>query len=515
MSKSIPIESLEMKKDSSQDSSTSNTTYSNEIPRPSIIDEEEKINHQPPLSSSSQTATTTTPIDPDDDPNINGGYAWVILACIFTISCCSWGGNSSFAVYFAYYETHNLYPTATVIDFAAIGGITFGVGIFCAPVINYISGKITPKGSLIIGNICQFLALFITSFDSHNQLWQLYLTQGVLQSFGLAFLGMPSFTILPLWFQNKGNKEDYSLKRRMLTFSQSIMAAGTGGGGLLFNLGMQKVIQVYGLRWALRTQSFITLFCVSISIFFLKDKSKKVKVEFTMFDKDVFFFPAFWGNVFFVMFTMFGYVVTLYSLADWTISLGYTEYQGSVVAGMISLGIIIGRPALGIAADRFGAILIAIFSTFLTIIFVLAMWIPSRNYASALALGVFLGAFSGVIFVCMTSINILVIDFRMNKMNVTFSMGAIVLGASAVVSPIIGLSLQKSLPSPTQYVYCSAFVGAAYFAALVDLIILRGFLISVKEIQTPGLTDKEYFSLRPKVSRILRNSLKLTNVGWL
>ena len=51
---------------------------------------------------------------------------------------------------------------------------------------------------------------------------------------------------------------------------------------------------------------------------------------------------------------MLGYVVLLYSLSDFTVSLGYTSKQGSYVSCMVSVGSLLGRPIVGHIADKYG-----------------------------------------------------------------------------------------------------------------------------------------------------------------
>ncbi|KAK6464454.1 monocarboxylate transporter [Scheffersomyces coipomensis] len=530
MSDSISKESISIQKSSSVISQDSNSMSS---PLP----QSQGNVHLSTLDTIPQSITRPTSSKPDDeeaqlgseeeeediievkDPApvlpMNSGYSWVVLTCAFFINFCAWGNNSAFAVYFAYYSSHNdtLYKGATGVDFAAIGGITFGVGLLFAPLINFITGKIGSRGALSIGNVIQFVALFLTSFDSHNQLWQLYLTQGLLQSFGLAFLGIPCFTILPQWFNNKPIGEKYIISDRMLTLSQGLASAGSGAGGILFNLGMQKVLQVYDVRWALRVQSFISIFVVSLSIFFLRvRKNPNVKIAFTFFNKDVFFFPGFWGGVLYLVFAMFGYVVLLYSLADWTLSLGYSEYQGSIVAALISLGIMIGRPIVGLLSDRFGAISTAAYSYLICAILSLAMWIPARNYATAIALGILTGAVSGTVFPTVATITLNIVNFRFSKFNVTFYMEWVFLGAAAIVSPVIGIALKKSELGPTQYAHCSIFVGISFICIFIELMILRGFIISTREIATKEMTDEEYFGIRPSMSRIITNTFRFKGV---
>ncbi|CAG84958.1 DEHA2B00264p [Debaryomyces hansenii CBS767] len=64
-------------------------------------------------------------------------------------------------------------------------------------------------------------------------LLQLYLTQGLLQSFGLSFVSLPALTFVRL------------------------SSCGSGVGEIVFNLGMQKVIEARDYHCALRAQAII------------------------------------------------------------------------------------------------------------------------------------------------------------------------------------------------------------------------------------------------------------------
>ncbi|KAK6458648.1 monocarboxylate transporter [Scheffersomyces xylosifermentans] len=445
-----------------------------------------------------------------EDPDINGGYAFVILACAVFLNFCSWGNNSGFAIYFAYYNTNNVYPNATKMDFAAIGGICFGAGVACGPIVNYINGLIGMKKTLMIGNILQFTALLLSSFDSRNRLWELYLTQGLLQSFGLVFIGLPTFTVLPHWFKNSPLENGkYRIKDRMLTLSQGIATGGTGLGGLVFNLGMQKVLQNHGVRWALRTQSFISLFVCSVAILLLKEKKRNVKVEFTIFDLEVFLMPGMWFLVAYVVFGMLGYVVLLYSLSNWTIALGYSAHDGSIVAAMTSVGILIGRPIIGLLSDRYGAVIVSSISYLLISIFSFAMWIPSRTFAQAIIFSFINGLLSGTLFPTIGTITLLAIGGRFSKLNVTFCMFFIFFGLTGIASPIVGIALKKPVLGPTQFEYCSALVGATFFVTGIVLLFMRGYIISVMELEAPEMTDSEFFAIRPRLTRCIRNTFRI------
>ena len=81
-----------------------------------------------------------------------GGYGWVIVFAVFLLNFATWGMNSGFAVYFSYYLNNNTFAGASRIDYSVIGGCAFGVGLFFAPIINYIQGIVGIKWSIVLGD---------------------------------------------------------------------------------------------------------------------------------------------------------------------------------------------------------------------------------------------------------------------------------------------------------------------------------------------------------------------------
>lgn len=73
-----------------------------------------------------------------------------------------------------------------------------------------------------------------------NQLWQLYLTQGMLFGIGAAFCFAPSVTLPSQWFY----------KRRGL--ATGIAVSGSGIGGVVLSPLTQHLIATMGYRNALR-----------------------------------------------------------------------------------------------------------------------------------------------------------------------------------------------------------------------------------------------------------------------
>ncbi|EGV64589.1 hypothetical protein CANTEDRAFT_120262 [Yamadazyma tenuis ATCC 10573] len=397
------------------------------------------------------------------------GYCWVVCFAAALLNASTWGMNSGFAIYFSTYLNDDIFEGATKLDYAAVGGIAFGATLVFTPFVNYVQGVIGTRPLIMVGNCCQFTALMLASFST--KLWQLYLSQGLLQSVGLALISLPALTILPQFFK----------KKRML--SGGLAAAGSGFGGVTFNLGMQKVVQIRGVHWALRAQAIISFGLVWIAVLLFRSRSKLHKIEFTLYDVKVTKMYAFWIGIFYVMTCMFGYVLTLYTVANYTTSLGYSDYQGSIAAALLQIGSAVGRPCVGLLADRYGATTMAAHAYLISTIFCLAMWIPSRNYATVLVFAFVIGGVMGSVWGTIAPILSSLVGIK--KMNIAFSQLWIVLGMSGVVSPVIGVALVKGSGGhvdPTQYVNCSIFAGVSFFACSICLYLLRGYMLARNKI---------------------------------
>lgn len=401
----------------------------------------------------------------EDELIFDRGYCWVICFSCFLINFCTWGMNSGFAIYFSVYLNNDTFHGATKLDYAAIGGLAFGSTLMFAPFINYLQGKVGVKTTIVVGNCFQFTSLMLASWST--KLWQLYLTQGLMQSAGLALISLPGITILPQYFKQK----------RVL--AGGISTAGSGAGGIVFNLAMQKIVEVKSVFWALRAQSIISFGLVWVAIVLFKSRSKHHNIQFSFFDMQVVSNFGFWLAVVYVVTCMFGYVVCLYTLANFTTALGYSEYQGSIASAMIQVGSVVGRPLVGLLAHKYGACTLVFVCYSLSAIFTLAMWTPARTFGTVIAYGVIIGAIMGTIWGTIAPLLARLVGLR--KMNITFSMLWTLLGMSGLVSPVIGVSLvsgEGGTADPLQYTYCCIFAGASFVVCAFALFLLRGYILA-------------------------------------
>lgn len=405
--------------------------------------------------------------------DVDGGYGWVMVFCSFLFLFSTWGVNSAFGIYFSDYLTHDTFTGATKMDFAYIGGISFGVGLINGPLVHYINGKIGTRATILIGNCLQFASMILASFAT--KLWQLYLTQGLLQLYGLAFISLPAIPLASPWFQ----------KKRVLASGLSVM--GSGVGGVVFTIGMYKTIELRNARWALRAQAIISAVLVCFGVLLVREK-KHAKV-FSPIDIATVKLAGFWILCFYYITCIFGYVVVLYSLSNYAISLGYLSYQGAIVATMVQVGFCYGRPLIGAISDKLGPCTVALFCYYMLAIFTLGMMIPARNYATLIVLGLFEGTFCGAIFPTTAPITVRLVG--LHKLNVTFCMLWIFVGIAAIFAEPIGLTITPKLDSPIHlglYQNTAIFAGVSYFVCATALLFLRGYIIARDvEIEMLGL----------------------------
>lgn len=428
------------------------------------------------------------------------GLTSVIGCALFNFN--TWGANSAFALYYEEYLNHNIFNGATKYSYAIIGGLAFSSGLIFSPTINFMVGKIGIKVTIFIGVLIYFVAIMLASFST--KLWHVYCTQGVMSGIGMALISVANVNIVPQWFKGgPGGKRNLAM---------GFQAAGSGLGGIVYNIGLEKLLKRKTFRWSLRAQSIMCIGLNLISIMLVKSRNSSIKPVFKVYDGLV------WRNfgclclVIWIMFTLFGYVVLMYNLGDFTRSLGYSSDQASIVSTMVSVGIIYGRPCVGKIGDIIGPINVTICASWLVSIFSWAMWIPCRNFATSIVFGLFVGSLMGTIWLTMASINASIIGLK--KFGIAMSISWIASGLFGFASPIIGIALKKNgNVSPTQYQPASIFVGLCYFMAGIVLVVARGWLISRNSYIVEEFEDEDDL-LRIQVSprETISNMFKIQKV---
>jgi MFS family permease len=290
--------------------------------------------------------------------------------------------SQAYGIYLSHYLADDIYPEATSWDYAFVGGFNFAIAMLIAPVVTILTRKLGIHIIMFTGMLLQCAGFISASFAT--RIWQLHISQGVLIGCGIGCLYIPALPILSQWF----------LKRRSL--ANGISAAGSGVGGACFTWGTEAIIQRWGISWALRITGLIALVAQFIAITVIRDRNRAIRPTQLGFDTkllrrvEVLLLLA-WAFI-----SMFGYVVLLFSLSDFALSIGLSRSQATDVIGLLNIGTAVGRPIIGIASDRWSRIDTAGALTLLCGLSCFAFWLPATSYELTVFFAILCGAILGV-----------------------------------------------------------------------------------------------------------------------
>lgn len=159
----------------------------------------------------------TSVAQPDVIPN--GGYGWVCIACCFLINAHTWGLNSAYAVFLGYYLDNNVFPGASALEYAFIGGLSISMALLLSPVATTVLRLYGTRVCCFLGIFFETASFIGASFAT--RIWHLFLSQGVCFGWGMGFLFIASVNVPPQWFTTKRS------------LANGIAAAGSGFGGMV------------------------------------------------------------------------------------------------------------------------------------------------------------------------------------------------------------------------------------------------------------------------------------------
>lgn len=119
----------------------------------------------------------TAPKEAELDVPPNGGFGWVCVGCCFMINSCTWGINSTYAVFLAYYLSHDYFPNTSALAYAFIGGLSISMAMLVAPLATKCTSLYGTRVTLHVGIFFEVLSLIGASFAT--QKYQLVLAQGL------------------------------------------------------------------------------------------------------------------------------------------------------------------------------------------------------------------------------------------------------------------------------------------------------------------------------------------------
>ncbi|KAH6900507.1 major facilitator superfamily domain-containing protein [Thelonectria olida] len=397
-------------------------------------------------------------------PPPNGGYGWVCTACIAIINGHTWGLNSSYGVFLAYYLENNTYPGATSLDYAFIGSLSVSCALLLSPLATLAVGKLGTRPTLFIGVAIEGASLICASFS--HKIWHLFLTQGIMFGIGMGFLFVPSVGVVPQWFTT----------RRSL--ANGISAAGSGLGGLLYSLASGAMLKSLGLGWTFRILGILVIVVNSICTILVKDRNKIIGARQAPFDVSLFKRPEYLLLLAYGWFSMLGYIVLIFSLANYANKVGLDASQASLVSALFNLGQALGRPFIGYFSDRTGRINMACWTTFSAAVFTFALWINGGVFGVLILFTIVGGAVAGTFWATIAPVTAEVVGLA--DVPAALNLVWLVIVLPCTFSEPIALEI---VAGTGKYIGTQLFVGFMYITAGLSLVVLRGWKIGeIKEV---------------------------------
>jgi MFS family permease len=413
---------------------------SNELPIPDVV-----------VVEPEQDVSNSNSSDPPD-----GGYGWVCVAACFMINCFTWGlASQSYGVFLSFYLSQSLYPSATSLDFALIGGFNLSIATLVAPLVTVSARKYGSRLTMLVG-ICLFGTGYVSASFSHR-VWQLYISQGVLVGAGIGFAYIPSLPVLSQWF----------LKKRSL--ANGISSGGSGIGGIIFSFLTDVLIRRISLAWAFRIEAILSCSMLLLATALIRNRNEHINPPQRGFDTKLLKQTNVILLLTWLFIGMFGYTTLTYSLPAYGTSIGLSHSQASTVNAVMNVGVFIGRCLTGMASDNFGRIEVAGLLTFLSGVMCFAIWIPAKSYGVLLFYSILAGGTLGVYWVCVGPLSVEVAGLV--ELQSLLSLSWLVTVLPTTFAEVIALKLRKG-SGGNEYLHPQIFSGLSYLCSSICLLLL-------------------------------------------
>jgi predicted MFS family arabinose efflux permease len=156
------------------------------------------------------------------------------------------------------------------------------------------------------------------------------------------------------------------------------------------------MIQRMSISWALRITGIVAFVANATAIAFIRDRNKAIRPSQLGFDTKLLRRYEVLLLLAWIFISMLGYVVLLFSLSDFALSIGLSRSQATDMIGFLNVGTAVGRPLIGVLSDRWSRVDTAGALTLLCGICCFAFWLPAASYPLTVFFVIICGAVVGV-----------------------------------------------------------------------------------------------------------------------
>ncbi|PYI30272.1 MFS general substrate transporter [Aspergillus indologenus CBS 114.80] len=325
-------------------------------------------------------ATTQLAQGPQGAPD-GGMAAWLTVLGGFCAMFVSFGWVNCMGIFIDYYKTHQLKDESTSTVTWVTSLMTFMM-FFGGPFVGILFDNFGPRYIVLAGTFFHVFGLMMISIST--EYYQFLLAQGLCSPIGTSALFHCSINSISTWFG----------RRRALALG--IATSGASLGGVILPIMLTRLFDQLDFGWAVRICAFLILFCLVIATCTLKSRLQHRRKPFHFRDfvrplREVPFllttagtFCFFWG-----MFLPFSFIPSQAQKNGMSASLA------SYLIPIMNAASTPGRIIPPYLADLFGRFNLMILMTFLSVILVLGVWLPTHGNVPSILFSAFYGFSSG------------------------------------------------------------------------------------------------------------------------
>ncbi|KAJ6007603.1 hypothetical protein N7540_011579 [Penicillium herquei] len=362
----------------------------------------EKGLHTPPAGST-DTDLSDVHNDSQQLPAMDGGLdAWLFLAACFVMEALVWGFAFTYGVFQEYYsalpEFENSGNIAVVGTCAmvtlhhfsrkinALTKLSFqGIMYLDLPIV-FAAYRQWPKYQRLgcgVGVILMCLALGLSSLSTN--VTHLIVTQGIFYAIGGSIAYSPCILLMEDWFN----------KRKGLAFG--VMWAGTGLGGVILPIVMERLLDKYGFRTTLRAFAVALFMLTAPLVYFVKPRVPVAKNHKSPPPPDLRFIMT-------STFALFELCNTIEALGFFLPSLYLPTYAGMLGASsslqaltviLFNVASVVGCVLMGAIIDKLDVTICIVVSTIGSTLGVFLIWGFSMSLAPLFIFSIVYGLFAG------------------------------------------------------------------------------------------------------------------------
>ncbi|RYC78822.1 hypothetical protein BFJ63_vAg18305 [Fusarium oxysporum f. sp. narcissi] len=315
------------------------------------------------------------------------------------------------------------------------------------------------RPTMLISAVLQSASLVYASLPNKN--WHLFLSQGVLFGIGMGLLFLPSYGIISQWFTKR------------CALANGIAIAGAGLGGLTYSLAVGGMIRNMSLDWAYRILAIVSAVTNITCTLLIKTRYGVTQARQLAFDTTFLKKTEYLLILGFGAFSMLGYFVLIFTLANYANVIGLDSSQDSMIPALFMLRQAIGRPGIGWLSDKFGRLNITFLMTFITGVLSSVIWVNAKSFGVLILFALVGGLSAGAFWV--NAAPVLVQVMGLENLPSSMSILWLAMVIPSTFSEPIALEIYTGTGS---YLGAQLFIGFMFITASLCMLVLRGRQIS-------------------------------------